>query len=58
MHFTTTVLRASVADVAKKNVILTYQKLTLLFYYIILQYRIYQMFYHSILYIKIIFTTH
>ena len=42
----------------KKNVILTHQKPTLLIYHIILQYLIYQMFYHSILYIKIIFTTH
>ena len=42
----------------RKNAILTHQKPTLLFYHIILQYLIYQMFYHSILYIKIIFTTH
>ena len=48
-------LRASVVDVAKKNVILTHQKPTLLFYHIILQHPIYQMFYHSILYIKIIY---
>ena len=41
-----------------KNAILTHQKSTLLFYYTILQYLIYQIFYHSILYIKIIFTTH
>ena len=41
-----------------KNAILTRQKPTLLFYHIILQHLIYQMFYHSILYIKIIFTTH
>ena len=51
-------LRASLSDVAKKNVILTHQKPSLLFYHIILQHLIYQMFYHSILYIKIIFTTH
>ena len=51
-------LRASIADVAKKKVILTYQKFALLFYHIILQYLIYQMFYHSILYIKIIFAIH
>ena len=38
-----------------KNFILTHQKYTLLFYHIILQYPIYQMFYHSILYIKIIY---
>ena len=37
---------------------MTYQKLTLLFYCIILQHFIYKMFYYSILYIKIIFTTH
>ena len=42
----------------KKNVILTHQKSTLLFYRIILQYFIYKMFYYSILYIKIIFTTY
>ena len=41
-----------------KKVILTHQKPTLLFYHIILQHPIYQMFYHSIIYIKIIFTTH
>ena len=41
-----------------KNVILTHQKSTLLFYHIILQHLIYQMFYYSILYIKMIFTTH
>ena len=33
--------RASVADVAKKKIILTHQKPTLLFYHIILQYLIY-----------------
>ena len=42
----------------KKKSHFAYQKPTLLFYNIILQYLIYQMFYHSILYIKIIFTTH
>ena len=42
----------------KKKAILTHQKPTLLFYHIILQHHIYQMFYRSILYIKIIFTTH
>ena len=41
-----------------KNAILTHQKSTLSFQHIILQYSIYQMFYLSILYIKIIFTTH
>ena len=41
-----------------KNAILTHQKSTLSFQHIILQYSIYQMFYPSILYIKIIFTTH
>ena len=42
----------------KKKAILTHQKPTLLFYHIILQHHIYQMFYRSILYIKIILTTH
>ena len=42
----------------KKNAILPHQTPTLLFYHIILQHRIYQMFYPSILYIKIIFSTH
>ena len=42
----------------KKKSHFAYQKSTLLFYNIILQYLIYQMFYHSILYIKITFTTH
>ena len=41
-----------------KNAILTHQKPTLLFYYIILQYLIYWMFYPLIIYIKIIFTTY
>ena len=41
-----------------KNTILTHQKPTLLFYHIILQHSIYQIFYHSILYIKIIYTTY
>ena len=51
------IIRASIADIAKKkNAILTHQKPILLFYYIILQYLIYQMLYYSILYIKIIFT--
>ena len=53
-----TTIRASTADVAKKNVILPHQRPTLLFYHIILQHLIYQIFYHSILYIKIIVTTH
>ena len=39
-------------------VILPHQMPTLLFYNIILQHLIYQMFYNSILYIKIIFTIH
>ena len=43
---------------SKNYAILPHQMLTLLFYHIILQYLIYQMFYNSILYIKIIFTTH
>ena len=34
---------------------MTHQKSTLLFYHIILQHPIYQMFYHSIQYIKIIY---
>ena len=42
---------------SKNFVILPHQMLTLLFYHIILQHPIYQMFYNSILYIKIIFTT-
>ena len=41
-----------------KNVILTHQKPTLLFYHIILQYTIYQMFYSFILNIKIIYIQH
>ena len=41
-----------------KNVILTHQKPILLFYHIILQYLIHQMFYSLILYIIIIFTSH
>ena len=42
----------------KNYVILSHQMPTLLFYHIILQHLIYQMFYNSILYIKIIFTTY
>ena len=38
----------------KKNIIWTHQKPTLLFYHIIIQYLIYQVFYHSILYIYIL----
>ena len=43
---------------SKNYAIFPRQKPTLLFYHIILQHPIYQMFYNSILYIKIIFTTH
>ena len=42
----------------KNYVILPHQIPTLLFYHIILQHPIYQMFYHSIIYIKIVHTTH
>ena len=42
----------------KKNAILTHKKPTLSFQHIILQHTIYQMFYTSVLYIKIIFPIH
>ena len=42
----------------KNYAILPHQMPILLFYHIILQHLIYQMFYNSILYIKIIFTIH
>ena len=50
--------KSSHSRCGKNYAILQHQRLTLLFYHIILQHLIYQMFYHTILYIKIIFPTH